>query len=62
LFAIVVIYGCLFAYGLLIVGQVVLFGVVPPLLFGGGYFLWRFLSAVEAIAEAQQRLSRQREE
>lgn len=60
--AIGVVYACLFAYGLIIVGQVVLFGVVPLFLVGGGYFLWRFLTAVEAIADALQRLSRQREQ
>jgi hypothetical protein len=38
-----------------------LFGVFPLVVFGGGYFLWRLLTAVEAIAEALQRLSRQQE-
>jgi len=62
LFVFGVAYTCLFAYGLVIVGQLLLFGVFPLVVFGGGYFLWRLLAAVEAIAEALQRLSRQREQ
>lgn len=37
-------------------------GIYPIMLLGGGYFLWRFLVAFEAIADAQQRMARELEE
>jgi fatty acid desaturase len=49
-----------FVYAVLILGQFLL-GVLPTLLLGVLYVLWRFLAAVEAIADAQQRLADQRE-
>jgi len=49
-----------FVYAVLIVGQLLL-GLLPTLLLGVVYVLWRFLAAVEAIADAQQRLADQRE-
>jgi CHASE2 domain-containing sensor protein len=47
-------------YSVLILGQFLL-GLLPTLLLGVLYVLWRFLAAVEAIADAQQRLADQRE-
>lgn len=44
------------AYALLIARQVLL-GVLIGLFLALFYFLWRFLAALEAIADAQQRLA-----
>lgn len=57
-----VLYIALFGYGLFIAGQVILFGILPGMLLISIYFLWRFLTAVEAIADALQRIARQREQ
>jgi hypothetical protein len=56
-----VLYVLLLAYSVLVLGQLLL-GVLPGLLFVGLYVLWRFLTAIEAIADAQQRIARQREQ
>jgi predicted tellurium resistance membrane protein TerC len=52
----VVLYAVVIAYGVLIAGQFLL-TVFPGLLVVGLYLLWRFVVAVEAIADAQQRLA-----
>jgi hypothetical protein len=54
------LYVLLLAYSVLVLGQLLL-GVLPGLLFVSLYVLWRFLAAVEAIADAQQRLADRRE-
>jgi hypothetical protein len=59
--AIVVFYVLLIAYSVLIVGQLLL-GVLSGFVFVFLYFLWRCLAAVEAIADAQQRMAFQQEE
>ncbi|AXG10522.1 hypothetical protein [Haloplanus rubicundus] len=59
--AIVVFYVLLIAYSVLIVGQLLL-GVLSGFVFVFLYFLWRCLVAVEAIADAQQRMAFQQEE
>lgn len=51
-----VLYALVLAYSLLVIQQLlvgVLFGLVPVSL----YLLWRFLAAVEAIADALQRIA-----
>ncbi|WP_254830977.1 hypothetical protein [Haloglomus salinum] len=55
------LYALVVAYSVLIAGQLLL-GVVPGLFLVGLYLLWRLLVAVEAIAEAQQRLADHRTE
>jgi hypothetical protein len=57
----VVLYAAVVAYGVLIAGQLLL-TVFPGLLVVGLYLLWRFVVAVEAIADAQQRLANHRTE
>lgn len=57
----VVFYILLLAYLILIAGQLLL-GVLPGVLLLGVYFLWRGLAAVEAIADAQQRMAAQEEQ
>lgn len=49
------------AYSVIIAGQLLL-GVLIGAVFGVVYLGWRFLVAVEAIADALQRLARQREQ
>ncbi|WP_188884437.1 hypothetical protein [Halarchaeum grantii] len=61
LIAIVVFYILLLAYSLLIAGQLLL-GVLPGFVLVFLYFLWRGMVAVEAIADAQQRMATLREE
>lgn len=48
------------AYCLIIIQQVLL-GVLPVILFAVVYVGWRFLVALEAVADAQQRLASERE-
>lgn len=48
------------AYCLLIIQQLLL-GVLPLFVFAGLYLTWRMLAALEAIADAQQRLADSRE-
>ncbi|WP_226012477.1 hypothetical protein [Halomicrobium salinisoli] len=55
----VVLYALVLAYALLIVQQVLL-GILFGVFFAGLYFAWRLLRAIEAIADAQQRLADQR--
>jgi hypothetical protein len=61
LVAIAVCYAVLLAYSVLIAGQLLL-GVLPGFAIVFLYFLWRALVAVEAIADAQQRLASRHEE
>lgn len=61
LVAIVGVSVLLLAYSILVAGQVLL-GVLPGLLLVILYFLWRGLAALEAIADAQQRMAARREE
>jgi hypothetical protein len=60
LVAAAVLYVLLFGYSVLVVGQVLL-GILPGIVLAVLYVSWRFLAAVEAIADAQQRIARQRE-
>jgi hypothetical protein len=55
-----VLYVLLLAYSVLVLGRILL-GVLPGLAFVSLSVLWRVLAAVEAIADAQQRLADQRE-
>lgn len=48
-------------YSLLILSQLLL-GLLPGIVIGALYILWRFLVAVEAIADALQRIAHQREQ
>lgn len=61
LIAIAVFYVLFLAYSILIAGQLLL-GVLPGFVIVFLYFLWRGLVAVEAIADAQQRMASQKEE
>ncbi|WP_225333674.1 hypothetical protein [Halomicrobium urmianum] len=58
--AAVALYALVLAYALLVVQQVLL-GVLFGVFFVGLYFAWRLLRAVEAIADAQQRMADRRE-
>lgn len=49
------------AYGLMITGTVVLNAVIGGVFFASVYFLWRFLVAIEAIAEALQQIGQRSE-
>ncbi|MFC7134872.1 MULTISPECIES: hypothetical protein [Salinibaculum] len=57
-----VLYVPLLAYSLVVVQEVVVVGLFPAFILVSLYLLWRFLSAVEAIADALQRIARQREQ
>lgn len=57
---IVLLYVLLLAYLALVVQQLLL-GIIPGIAIGFFYLMWRFLVAVEAIADALQRLAQQRE-
>jgi hypothetical protein len=59
--AIAVFYVLFLAYSILVSGQLLL-GILPGFVIVFLYFLWRGLVAVEAIADAQQRLASQRDE
>jgi hypothetical protein len=59
--AIVVFYALFLGYSILIAGQLLL-GVIPAFVLGLLYFSWRLLVAVEAIANALQRIASQREQ
>jgi len=61
LIAIVVFYIAFLAYSLVIAGQLLL-GVFPAFIIVFLYIIWRVLAAVEAIADAQQRIASQQEE
>jgi hypothetical protein len=61
LVAIAVFYILFLAYSILIAGQLLL-GILPGFVIVFLYFLWRGLMAVEAIADAQQRLASQQDE
>ena len=60
LIAICICYLPVLAYTVVIVGQILL-GVLIGAVLGGVYLGWRFLVAVEAIADALQRIADQRE-
>jgi hypothetical protein len=53
-------YLLLVAYMLVIVGQVLL-AVLPGVVLVSTYLVWRFIRAVEAIADALQRIADDRE-
>lgn len=55
------VYGLLVVYSLVVIQQILLGVVVPAVVIVSSYFLWRFLVAIEAIADALQRIARQRE-
>ena len=56
-----VFYIAFLAYSLVIAGQLLL-GVFPAFIIVFLYIIWRLLAAVEAIADAQQRIASQQEE
>lgn len=56
------VYALVATYSLLVIQQILLGVVVPAALIVSSYILWRFLVAVEAIADALQRIARQRED
>jgi hypothetical protein len=56
------VYAVVAVYSLLVIQQILLGVVIPAVLIVSSYLLWRFLVAVEAIADALQRIARQREE
>jgi hypothetical protein len=54
---------CVLLFGyFLIIAQQLLLGLLFGVLLGGLYLSWRFVAAVEAIADALQRLARQQEQ
>lgn len=53
-------YALVLAYSIVIVHQILL-GIFLGFLIASLYLLWRFIAAFEAIADAQQRIARQRE-
>lgn len=57
---IAVLYMLVLAYSVLIIGQL-LIGVWLGILLGLLYLAWRFVTAIEAIADALQRIARQQE-
>jgi len=61
LVVVVLLYILLLAYSVLISGQLLL-GVLAGFVIVFLYFLWRCLAAVEAIADAQQRMASQQEQ
>jgi threonine/homoserine/homoserine lactone efflux protein len=48
------------AYAVLIQGSFLL-GLLPVVLFGFGYLVWRAVAAVEAVADGVQRIADERE-
>ncbi|WP_280536387.1 hypothetical protein [Halopenitus sp. POP-27] len=58
--AVIILGTLILGYSVIIAGQILL-GVIPILLLVLLYLLWRFVVAVEAIADAQQRLAARRE-
>jgi hypothetical protein len=56
-----VLYAVGIGYSIVVLGQILL-GVLPGLVLIPLYVVWRFLAAVEAIAEAQQRSADAREQ
>ena len=56
----VVGYLLVFAYSVVIAGQILL-GLLIGVAFGLVYLGWRFLAAIEAIADALQRIARHQE-
>jgi len=56
------VYALVAVYSLMVIQQFLLGVVIPAVLIVSSYLLWRFLVAVEAIADALQRIARQREE
>lgn len=57
-----ILYLLLVGYSLFILGQILSFGIIPGILVVSIYLLWRFIVAVEAIADALQRIAYQREQ
>jgi predicted tellurium resistance membrane protein TerC len=60
LLAVGVAYALVFAYGLLVLQQLLLV-LFPAVLAASVYLVWRLLVAVEAIADALQRIADQQE-
>ena len=60
LVGIAVVYLLVLAYSVIIAGQILL-GVMVGVLFGMLYIGWRFIAAVEAIADGLQRIAHQHE-
>ncbi|SEH59840.1 hypothetical protein SAMN05192561_11117 [Halopenitus malekzadehii] len=58
--AVIILGTLILGYSVIIAGQILL-GVIPVLLLVLLYLLWRFVVAVESIADAQQRLAARRE-
>lgn len=59
--AMIVFVAVLIAYSLIIIQQPIL-GIFPVLVIGVLYLIWRFLTAIEAIADALQRIADEREQ
>jgi hypothetical protein len=57
-----VAYLLLLGYSLIVVQEVLVLGLFPGMALVSLYLLWRFLVAIEAIADALQRIARQRED
>ena len=55
--AIATVYVLIAAYSLVIAAQLLLGVILPGVVVLGSYLLWRFLRAVEAIADALQRIA-----
>jgi len=55
-------YILLLGYSLIITGEVFVFAVIPAMFLLSLYIVWRFLVAVEAMADAFQRIASQREQ
>lgn len=52
-----IVYALVALYSVIVVQQALVGAIFPLLFLGGGYLLWRLLRAVEAIAEALQRIA-----
>ena len=57
-----VLYLLVLGYSLVVAQEVLVLGLFPGMALVSLYLLWRFLVAIEAIADALQRIARQREE
>lgn len=58
---IIVLYVLFLLYSILLAGSPLL-GLLPALIIIPLYLLWRFLVAIEAIADAQQRIAHQQDQ
>lgn len=57
-----ILYLLLIIYAVIVAQQLLLFGIVPGMILVSVYVLWRFFVAVEAIADALQRIAHQQEQ